>query len=117
MSFTPISALIVDTLATFLNAFGLISLKVAHIECEKSGKNPYCTIRFLLQGVLLMIVANIVHLCMLPYGDMTLFTITSSFSILFSAYLSIKLLGEKFVCKYDMTATLLICIGCILTIA
>jgi hypothetical protein len=54
---------------------------------------------------------------MLPFGDMSMFTITCSGAILFSGYLSIQLLNEKFICKYDLTATLLITLGMVLTIA
>jgi len=117
MVLSPISALFVDTLATFLNQFGLIQMKVAHQEAEKTGKNPYCTCRWIGFGLCLVSIANTVHVFMLPFGDMSLFTTTCAAAILFSGYLSIKLLNEKFVCKYDVTATVLIVVGCVLTIA
>ena len=52
----------------------------------------------------------------LPFGDMILFTSTCSVAILFSAVLSILLLKEKFIWKYDLTAAILICTGCTLTV-
>jgi len=64
-----------------------------------------------------MILANLGHVMVLPYADMSLFTTTCSIAILCSAGLSIKLLGEAFVWKYDVTASILIMVGSALTIA
>ena len=53
----------------------------------------------------------------LPFADLVLLTATSSLAIVFGVLLAIFMLEEVFVCRYDMTALILIMVGCILTIA
>lgn len=55
-------------------------------------------------------------MAVLPFADMSLFTTSSAVGIMCSAFLAITLLGEHFICKYDLSASLLISIGAFLTI-
>jgi hypothetical protein len=55
-------------------------------------------------------------LAVLPYADVTLLTTICAFGILFTTLLSICLLGETFVWKYDLVATLLVITGSVTTI-
>ena len=118
---SPLSALAIDTVGTFLNAYGLIQMKMAHQESEQAAtegrsSNPWCSGRWVFRGFGLVLLANTIHVLVLPFADMSLLTTTCSISILSSCFLSIKLLGETFVWKYDLTASLLICAGSVLTI-
>jgi len=70
----------------------------------------------MLLGLIPVLIANAAHGFLLPFADVTLFTTTCAIAILFNMFLSIKFLNEKFVCKYDITAVILIAIGSILTI-
>jgi hypothetical protein len=71
-----------------------------------------------------MVVSTVVHarkflfsllnnfiIVVLPYADLVLFTISSSLAVVFGVFLAIVMLNEKFVCRYDMTAMILILIG------
>jgi hypothetical protein len=71
-----------------------------------------------------MVVSTVFHACkflftllnnliivVLPYADLVLFTISSSLAVVFGVFLAIVMLNEKFVCRYDMTAMILILIG------
>lgn len=53
---------------------------------------------------------------MLPFADLVLLSQSASIGIIFSTFLSIKYLGEKFIIKYDLVAIALICTGSSLTI-
>lgn len=53
---------------------------------------------------------------MLSYLDIMLIAATNSTAILFATILSICLLGEKLVCKYDLPGVLLICGGAAATV-
>jgi hypothetical protein len=119
--FVPEIALLCDLIGTFCNAYGFLQMKIALQDSEKEDsdgkrKSPWCNARWLLCGFGLILVANIIHIGVLPFCDMSLLTTTCSLAILFNCYLSIKLLGETFSCKYDLTAALLICAGSLLTI-
>ena len=75
-------------------------------------------------GLALMVASTVVHAskflssCLtnlmtvvLPYADLVLFTISSSLAVVFGVFLAIVMLNEKFVCRYDLTAMILILIG------
>jgi len=114
---SPLTALLIDALATFINQFGLIQMKKAHQDAEKQGKkHGVFTVRWLTLGLLCVLLGNVGHVFVMPYGDMTLFITTCSVAILFSGMLSIFLLGEKFIWQYDITACILICVGAGLTV-
>ena len=102
-------------------------MKIAHLEAELKAKeakslgmkvsaNGFFSKRWILVGFVCVVVSNLGHVVVLPFADMTLFTTTCSIAILISAFLSIKLLGEPYICKYDVTASILICTGSALTI-
>ena len=59
---------------------------------------------------------NHLFLGVLPFADLTLLTSNAATGIMFSAFLSITFLGEKFVWKYDLTAVFLIVTGSVLII-
>ena len=48
----------------------------------------------------------------MPYLDLTLMGCNSSVAIMSSMLLSVYVLGEKFICKHDLTALVLISAGC-----
>lgn len=92
-------------------------MKKAHQDAEIEGKkHGMCTVRWLTVGLVCVMIGNIGHVLVLPYGDMTLFICTCSVAILFSGILSILLLGEKFIWQYDLSGAALICLGAALTV-
>ena len=59
-----------------------------------------------------LIVLNVVcHALILPYIDLTLLSCNAATAIIVNLILSIKILGEKFIPKYDLTAIAFILIG------
>jgi hypothetical protein len=89
--------------------------KMRELDSTKtfSGFTSYRWIFFGLGGV---IIGGIGHLAVLPFADVTLLTTVCAFGILFTTMLSICLLGETFVWKYDLVATILVIVGSTLTI-
>lgn len=102
-------------------------MKLAHHEADaKNAKmreldsdktySGFCSSRWIVFGLGGVIIGGIGHLGVLPFADVTLLTTVCSFGILFTTMLSICLLGETFVWKYDLVATMLVIIGSTLTI-
>jgi hypothetical protein len=93
-------------------------MKIAHSNADKkqAGSSGFKSARWIVLGCGSMITANIGHIMVLPFADMTLFASTCSVAILFCVVFSILMLGEKFICAYDLTAALLICTSSALTV-
>ena len=63
-------------------------------------------------GFIIMLTGITIHICALPYADMTLLAANSSLAIIGNLILSIYLFDEKWVWKYDAPALTLIIAGC-----
>jgi hypothetical protein len=116
----PLTALAIDFGFDIMNALGLIFMKIAHKEAEAINKtggnqNSFTTKRWMI-GFVCVFVGSFGHVFMLPFADMTLFTTTCSLAILVTMGLSMVILGEKLIPKYDFSAAIFICIGSGLTI-
>ena len=59
-----------------------------------------------------MLTGVVIHICALPYADMTLLAANSSLAIIGNLFLSIWLFDEKWVTKYDLPALIFIIGGC-----
>ena len=60
-----------------------------------------------------MCIGVLLHLAAIPYADLTLLSANSSMAIVLNIFLSITLFDEKFLCRYDLPAILLIISGSI----
>ena len=72
----------------------------------------YCSWRWLV-GIFAMILGVVIHICMLKYLDLTLIAANSVTAIVSATVFSTQILGEVFICRYDLPALLLISAGCI----
>ena len=108
-----------NLLGTFISKFGLILMKMVHLNKEKETgeeedkKSIYC------RGLWWLGFASImcgVMFCFftLAYLSLILVGATLILGVAFNTLLSIKLLGEQFVWKYDLPALSLMCIGALL---
>lgn len=81
------------------------------IDLDKvnAGKT-YCSWKWAL-GFFLIVVNVICHALVLPHIDLTLISCNAATAIIVNMLLSIFILGEKFIPKYDLTAMFLITIG------
>ena len=124
-----------------LSQIGLLLQKLAHREQEKHVKRisvnklqdsdlvgeeqfnenkaesaaeakAYCSWRFIL-GMTFMIIGAIVHLCVLPFLDLTLIAGGACLGILAAMILAILVLGERFNWRYDLPGLAFISGGCI----
>ena len=111
---------------------GLFLQKLTHIERERkkvaaqtrfddnfervdvNEKRPpfYCAGRWIC-GFILLLLGGLIQLAVLPYADLVLVSTNSISAIAYNTLLSIKCLGEKFVCKYDLPAFALMGAGAI----
>ena len=86
-------------------------MKIAH----RDGKG-FASCRWIVAGFGCVAVASVGHVVVLPFADMTLLATSCSTAIVWSAMLSIVLLGERLQWIYDLPAALFICIGTTLTV-
>ena len=120
------------TCAICSNQIAFTLMKLAHKEVEESNKNNegapkklVCTCKWIC-GFITLVAASCLmlgklypfnqFLAALPFADMVLLSQAWPISIVFNVFLSIKFLGEKFLWKYDLSALVLILLGCCLTI-
>ena len=75
-------------------------------------KRTYCSPRWII-GCGLVIINVVVHALVLPFVDLTLLACNACTAIIVNMILSTRLLGEKFIWQYDVTAMILIAIGSI----
>ena len=121
-------AFIGDLMFTFFCQIGFILQKLAHRHQEKAQKQmkedakstdidqnhvatTYFSWRFFL-GLCIIITASFGHIGLMPHLDLTLMGCNAAFAIMSSMFLSIKWLGESFIPKHDVTAVVLISLGC-----
>ena len=108
-----------NVLGTFISKFGLILMKMVHLNKEKETgeeedkKSIYC------RGLWWLGFATImcgVFICFftLPYVSLVLVAAALILGVAFNTVLSIKLLGEQLIWKYDLPALSLMCIGALL---
>lgn len=69
-----------------------------------------------LLGILVLIIGQVAHLGALPFADLVLLSANGTTAILANALVSIKWLGESFVCKYDLSAWIIITLGATLIV-
>lgn len=74
-------------------------------------RKAYCSWRFVL-GFFFMILGTLIHVMVLPFLDLTLIAVNAVVGIIFSVLLSICILGEQIVPKYDISGLIFISLGC-----
>ena len=133
-------AFLADILASIMCQIGLLIQKISHQHVEKmeaSKQRPgkrleeeglsrkensgaqdeghsggaYCSWRFWL-GFAILLAGLFTLVCALPFLDLILFSVIASLSIIFSVALSIFVLGEQFIAKYDLSGLTFIALGC-----
>ena len=74
-------------------------------------RKAYCSWRFVL-GFFFMVFGTLIHVMVLPFLDLTLIAVNAVVGIIFSVLLSICVLGEQIVPKYDISGLIFISLGC-----
>jgi len=106
---------------------GFTQMKLAQHEVDQKNMTEkdnnsskthsiFCSPRWFFLGFGCILIGAIGHLAVLPFADVTLLTTICAFGILFTTGLSICMLGEVFVWRYDLVATLLVIVGSVSTI-
>ena len=80
--------------------------KVDNVNSARS----YCQAKWII-GLLFTCLTPICQAVALPFVDMSLLACNAATAIIANVILSTKVLGERFVCKYDLTALVLIATG------
>lgn len=82
------------------------------MENNEEGSRAHLKSPWWWLGFIIMLTGISIHICALPYADMTLLAANSSLAIIGNLILSIYLFDEKWVWKYDLPALTLIIGGC-----
>ena len=108
---------------------GLFLQKLTHIEMERKkvyhvkfddnfnriettdDKKPVYYSGKWIFGFMLLLLGGLIQLIVLPYADLVLLSTNSISAIAYNSILAISCLGEKFVCKYDLPAFVLMGAG------
>ena len=109
-----------ESVTRSLGQVGFMLQKLAHRDLEKKAPSAdnvndlrqYCSVKWFL-GLALIILTSATQSLVLPYIDMTLISCNAATAIIVNMILSTKVLGEKFIWKYDLTAMFFIAIGTI----
>jgi len=111
---TATKAFLADSVATLLINGSLSIQKLGHRQVENSdeGSRAHLKSPWWWLGFIIMISGLTIHICALPYADMTLLAANSSLAIIGNLILSIYLFDEKWVWKHDLPALALIIGGC-----
>ena len=111
---TATKAFLADSVATLLINGSLSVQKLGHRQVENSedGSRAHLKSPWWWAGFIIMLSGITIHICALPYADMTLLAANSSLAIIGNLILSIYLFDEKWVTKYDLPALALIIGGC-----
>ena len=111
---TATKAFLADSCATLLINSSFSIQKLGHREVENSdhGSRAHLRSKTWWLGFMMMVSGVTIHIVALPYADLTLLAANSSLAIIANLLLSIFLLGEKWVWKFDCTAMALIIGGC-----
>jgi len=118
MEWTSIVAYLIDCLGTLLTQIGYIFMKKGMIKVEQTGLNGskkklgFFTWEWIL-GFFLLCVGSLIHIGALPFCDLVLLSTDTAIGIVGSEILSIFILKEKIVWRYDATAIILIIGGCL----
>ena len=109
-------AFLADSIATLLinTSFGVQKLGHREVEgtaTQNEDQRAHCKSPTWWLGMAMMLSGVLIHICAIPYVDLALISANSSLAIIANLMLSIWLFNEKFVPKYDLTATIMIILG------
>ena len=112
---TATKAFLADSVATLLinGSFSIQKLGHRDVENSKQGSRAHLTSKTWWLGFCVMVCGVTIHICALPYVDLTLLAANASLAIVGNLFLSMWLFDEEWVWKYDLTAVVLIISGCI----
>ena len=129
MKGVAIIAYCIDLFGTFLAQIGYLLMKQALLHAEsniarnfddetgvKKARSPYCTWRYII-GLILLVISAVIHAATLPFVDLVLISTLTAVGIIISTLLAIRYLQEKFICKYDLPSFILIILGCTTIVA
>ena len=84
------------------------------IDLDKvNASKTYCSWKWAI-GFILITCNVLCHALVLPYVDLTLLACNAATAIIVNMILSTRILGEEFICKYDLTAMIFIATGSII---
>ena len=116
----------VEFVTRSLAQVGFLLQKLAHRDIERqkldqqlqneldniSAGKTYCSWKWVL-GLAFVTLNVCCHSVIVPFCDLTLLSCNAASAIIVNLLLSTRFLGETFVCRYDLTAMLLIATGSI----
>jgi hypothetical protein len=105
--------ILLDNIAAVIGQFGLILMKLAFVEQEgiKNSKNGFLRCKWWL-GFMLEVVNSLLHVVDEAFVPLVVLSASGATAIVAGVMLSIFWLKEMFIWQYDVTAIVLILLGC-----
>ena len=105
--------ILLDNIAAVIGQFGLILMKLAFVEQEgiKNAKNGFLRCKWWL-GFMLEVVNSLLHVVDEAFVPLVVISASGATAIVAGVMLSIFWLKEMFIWQYDVTAIVLILLGC-----
>ena len=105
--------ILLDNIAAVIGQFGLILMKLAFVEQEgiKNAKNGFLRCKWWL-GFMLEVVNSLLHVVDEAFVPLVVLSASGATAIVAGVMLSIFWLKEMFIWQYDVTAIVLILLGC-----
>lgn len=113
-------AYLLDLVSVFTNQVAFALQKLSHRDLEKlqqagdvkTGSSALCRGKGVL-GLLLLIVAAVMHIFAVSHADLTLLSCNSLMGSIANVLISTKFLGERFDASYDFPGLSLLFVGCL----
>lgn len=105
--------ILLDNIAAVIGQFGLILMKLAFVEQEgkKNARNGFLRCKWWL-GFMLEVVNSLLHVVDEAFVPLVVLSASGATAIVAGVMLSIFWLKEMFIWQYDVTAIVLILLGC-----
>lgn len=105
--------ILLDNIAAVIGQFGLILMKLAFVEQEgkKNARNGFLRCKWWL-GFMLEVVNSLLHVVDEAFVPLVVISASGATAIVAGVMLSIFWLKEMFIWQYDVTAIVLILLGC-----
>ena len=115
MNWVSLVAYLLDLVVTAFAQYSYILQKQGHLQVEQLNKKGInakvvCNCRWL-AGFFLIFLTSLGHIFILPYADLVLLTTNSAAAVVITQIMSILILKEKLMPKYDIPAIILIISG------
>lgn len=105
-----------NIVVTIFGQVGYLLQKKAHLNLEKTNSQSQIGYWFnplWILGLIIVFATGAAHCAVLPFADLVLLSTNCAWAIVFGQILSVAVLKERFMWRYDLPALFLVITGCL----